>query len=326
MSGGLMQLVACGNYNYDFDNFNEHKIFGERFFYKYIKNHKIMKNHLNKAGKRERERERKRERERESGYVFNENENENKIIHHQSILQNDQNEPVLLRRIKQTQNNHIQNNHIQNKLLPNKIKKTIHWRILANLGGFIKKKGINDLVLCKYFIKPNNQLHYNKFILIDKIKIVLYYIQNKNKLIKQVKNYFNKFICVSLFEKEKLFQQHFFTNIVTQLKIKKYISTNFNFNQSSYTFNVLNKNIMKNTECPISTNEITEKYIECKHCLYCYDYDTCVIWLEQHSSCPMCNNYLENICRYNNYSIDFNNFNLFNTIETLNYVKKKLIN
>lgn len=312
-----MQLVAYGahdvyvfgnNYDlqYDVNNFNKHRSSRERFFYKYKKNHIVKSNNLNKG----KQRQKQIQIQRESGYVFNENKNKN----YQPILLHNPNE-FELRRVKQSKNTQ-----------PNKIKKTIHWRILANLGGFIKKKSVNDLVLGKYFINPNNRLHYNKFILIDKIKTVLYNIQTKKKLVEQLKNYFNKFINVSLFGKEKPFQQHFFSNIAIQLKIKQYIINNFNFDQTSYLFNLTNKNIMKNTECPISTEEITEKYIECKNCLYCYDYETCKIWLEQRHNCPMCNKYLEETCKYinNTYCINVNEINLCNTIETLIYVKNKI--
>ena len=345
MGGGLMQLVAygvqdvyLGNYpqhqldyrdGYVFNNNNQHRPARERFFYKYKHNKANLSNKKNNTPIQH--------KHRESGYVYNNYNGYNGY----NIR------PIPMHQPTNQQTNQLTNqlinqptNQPKSKNLPNKIKNTIHWRILANLGGFIKRKNINNIVLDKYLIRPNTKLHYDKFAFVEKIKPIIYNIQTRSRTFSNLKKYFNKFINYKIFALSGLFNlldlkttstnQYFFDNINNNIQIKHYIINNFIFDQQTTTFNLSNKNTMKNTECPISTDEITDKYIECQNCLYCYEYNTCKIWLEQKSTCPMCNTYLSDT--YKNVTdtyifdvgLDTSNNSFDDLLHTLNYVKNKI--
>lgn len=347
-----MQLVAyggqdvyLGNYHqhqldyrngYVFNNNNQHRPARERFFYKYKHNNKgNLSNKKNNTPIQH--------KHRESGYVYD-NYNGYSGYNGYNIRPKPIYQPIPIHQpisIIETSKKKMSVTKItQSKNLPNKIKNTIHWRTLANLGGFIKKKNINNTVLSRYLIKPNTKLHYDKFALVEKIKPIIYNIRSRARMLNNLKKYFNKFINYKIFALSGLFNlldlkttstnQYFFDNINNNIQIKHYIINNFIFDQQTTTFNQSNKNTMKNTECPISTDEITDKYIECQNCLYCYEYNTCKIWLEQKSTCPMCNTYLSDT--YKNVTdtyifdvgLDTSNNSFDDLFDTLNYVKNKI--
>ena len=70
----------------------------------------------------------------------------------------------------------------------------------------------------------------------------------------------------------------FIKNIITMLEKHKYILL--------YQYHV--NRILKNTECPITLNEITELYLECNTCKMCYDYNTTIHYFKSISKCAFC--------------------------------------
>lgn len=70
----------------------------------------------------------------------------------------------------------------------------------------------------------------------------------------------------------------FIKNMVTMLQKHQYILL--------YQYHV--NRVLKNTECPITLNEITELYLECNTCKMCYDYNTTIHYFKQSLKCSYC--------------------------------------
>jgi hypothetical protein len=70
----------------------------------------------------------------------------------------------------------------------------------------------------------------------------------------------------------------FIKNIKTILRRQRYI----------LTYKTINTPILKNTECPITLNEITDLYLECSTCKMCYDYNTTIHYFKNTSKCSYC--------------------------------------
>ena len=106
-------------------------------------------------------------------------------------------------------------------------------------------------------------------------------IQNQNKV-------FFKFECppipIPIIEQPKIQVRNlyltvdFIKNIITILKQHQYI----------LSYKPINTPILKNTECPITLNEITDLYLECSTCKMCYDYNTTIHYFKNKSTCSHC--------------------------------------
>lgn len=70
----------------------------------------------------------------------------------------------------------------------------------------------------------------------------------------------------------------FIKNMVTMLQKHQYILLD------QYHVN----RVLKNTECPITLNEITELYLECNTCKMCYDYNTTIHYFKRSLKCSYC--------------------------------------
>ena len=58
--------------------------------------------------------------------------------------------------------------------------------------------------------------------------------------------------------------------------------------QSILSYKPINTPILKNTECPITLNEITDLDLECSTCKMCYDYNTTIHYFKNKSTCSHC--------------------------------------
>ena len=104
-------------------------------------------------------------------------------------------------------------------------------------------------------------------------------IQNQNKV-------FFKIECppIPIIEQPKIQLRNlyltvdFIKNIITMLKQ----------HQSILSYKPINTPILKNIECPITLNEITDLYLECSTCKMCYDYNTTIHYFKNKSICSHC--------------------------------------
>lgn len=184
-----------------------------------------------------------------------------------------------------------------------KRKKTIYKIIDSQKMSYIKKSLQENLKINNLMLKLTN----NKNIVFKLIGNNRYTMINKLLRLKQM--LFNKLVLNTYINKfnfsiEKiLILSKFVPKLETTINKHHNIINTIDISEN-------NKLKIKNTTCPITFNEIDYKYIECKVCSECFDYDGTIDWFTSNPYCACCRSYI---------NLGKNTFisnNIYNTLKT----------